>query len=175
MSDIVKFSPDFKLSRYSRSDIDRLVAMLSNPSIAKNLEGPPDPYTHNDANDWYNFLDSERVTNPNTARFRYVIRESSSDLLAGDISLCERDEEGSYRLGYWLAEEYWGRGIMTKAVSAVVGIAKEERVLKIVSYVKQGNWPSRRVLEKNNFRFLGNNIRDKSGAEFAIWEFELLL
>lgn len=52
-------------------------------------------------------------------------------------------------LGYVLAEEHWGRGLMTEAVRAVVELAQQEpTVFRIWAYRDVENPASGRVLEK---------------------------
>lgn len=56
-------------------------------------------------------------------------------------------------LGYWLAEPYWGQGLTTEAVSALI-----ERAFGPLGYTQlwcgyyEGNHRSRRVMEKCGFR-----------------------
>src|SRR5437764_196542 len=145
------FSKDFYLSRHSREDTPRVVKSLNNPSISNMLRLPPFPYTPEDADKWYTFLEGEKITDPDTARFRWSIRNVSSGEMIGDSSLVKL--ENGYRLGYWLGEEYWGRGIMSNAVAEVLEIAKREKVERVIADVKEGNWGSRKVLEKNGFKF----------------------
>ena len=64
--------------------------------------------------------------------------------------------EGVYKrsaqFGYWLGEGYWGRGIMTAAVKAVVPYAMERfRLVRLESPVFEWNPASMRVLEKCGF------------------------
>jgi [ribosomal protein S5]-alanine N-acetyltransferase len=173
--DNLLFSEDLCLSRHRRTDILQLVKNLNNPSISKNLKRPPFPYTEADAIKWYDFLDLEKEIGPQSAQLRWVIRQRSSSLLLGDLSFTELDEPGVYRLGYWLAEDYWGKGVMTNAVATAIGIAREKEVSKIVAEVKDGNFGSRRVLEKNNFVFKGCADDEWSGLKFKVWKFELQL
>lgn len=57
------------------------------------------------------------------------------------------------RLGYWLAEPYWGRGLMTEAVAAVLGHAfRDVRVHRIGATVFPDNPASAAVLRKVGFR-----------------------
>jgi [ribosomal protein S5]-alanine N-acetyltransferase len=169
------FSRDYHLSRLSLQDTPNLVKNLSNPSISKNLEQPPFPYTLADAQQWHDFVQSEKETDPKTARFRWVIRQVSSQVLIGDISLRAGKRDGQYCVGYWLAEDYWGKGIMSGAVAAAIKIAREAKdVERIVADVKDGNWGSRRVLEKNGFRYLGDQDKDCLGTDKR-WLFELEL
>jgi RimJ/RimL family protein N-acetyltransferase len=58
----------------------------------------------------------------------------------------------SAELGYWLGQEYWGRGIASAAVPVVVSHAFEDfDLLRIFAYVFQGNVASEKVLEKAGF------------------------
>ncbi len=60
---------------------------------------------------------------------------------------------GEGTLGYYLAREYWGRGLATEAARAFVEHGFSELNLKrIVSSVQQGNDASIHILEKLGFR-----------------------
>ena len=64
--------------------------------------------------------------------------------------------EGVYKrtaqFGYWLGEAYWGRGIMTAAVKAVVPYAMERfHLARLESPVFEWNPASMQVLEKCGF------------------------
>jgi ribosomal-protein-alanine N-acetyltransferase len=65
-------------------------------------------------------------------------------------------------LGYWLGEEFWGRGIMSEAVTAVTDFCFESFPLRRISAeVFANNRASARVLEKAGFSFEGrlkNNV-----------------
>jgi [ribosomal protein S5]-alanine N-acetyltransferase len=65
-------------------------------------------------------------------------------------------------VGYWLGEEFWGRGIMTEAVTAVTDFCFANFPLRRISAEVFSNNPgSVRVLEKAGFIFEGrlkNNV-----------------
>ena len=65
-------------------------------------------------------------------------------------------------LGYWLGEEFWGRGIMTETVAAFTDFCFEEFQLRRIYAEPFANNPaSARVLEKAGFAFEGrlkNNV-----------------
>jgi len=153
------------LSRHRRTDVEELVKNLSNWNIAQWLLRPPFPYTHENANEWHDFLEEEKTKNPESSRFRYVIRDASARLV-GDISLVPT-AHGSYRLGYWLAEELWGQGIMTKAVGALIAVARvHEEAKEIYAEVKAHNLGSKHVLQKNGFRVFNASETREDGP----WE-----
>jgi [ribosomal protein S5]-alanine N-acetyltransferase len=77
---------------------------------------------------------------------------------AGTVSLRRRDgeERFSAEIGYWLAEPYWGRGIMSEAVRAVAAAALvQPDVYRLFAPVFSWNPASMRVLEKAGFRWEG--------------------
>ena len=47
----------------------------------------------------------------------------STDLL-GQVSLSREPEPNTWLLAYWVAPRYWGRGIATEAVAAVIDFAR---------------------------------------------------
>jgi ribosomal-protein-alanine N-acetyltransferase len=59
-------------------------------------------------------------------------------------------------LGYWVAEPFWGQGIVVEACRAVIGYVFEEmKPERMQARVIAGNAPSGRVLEKLGFRYEG--------------------
>lgn len=59
-------------------------------------------------------------------------------------------------IGYWLHQDYQGRGVMTLAVRAMMDIAKNIYGMAVVD-IKAGehNTPSRKVAERLGFEFCG--------------------
>ena len=66
--------------------------------------------------------------------------------VAGNVLCFER--EGSREVGYWIGREYWGRGVATRALAALL-VEVTERPL--FAGVAKHNVASRRVLEKCGF------------------------
>ncbi|MCC6384482.1 MAG: GNAT family N-acetyltransferase, partial [Bacteroidia bacterium] len=59
-------------------------------------------------------------------------------------------------LGYWLAEQYWGRGIISNAVKQMVDFTfTTYRIDRIFARPFGTNIASQKVLEKNNFKLEG--------------------
>lgn len=76
--------------------------------------------------------------------------------------------EGSAELGYWVAEEYQGRGFATEACKALIRRAFDDlNINNVYATFKQENIASRRVLEKLGFKYFTelNNI-DYTGQSF---------
>ena len=76
------------------------------------------------------------------------------DRIAGVVGCHGIDwEHGSTSLGYWLAERHQGRGIVTRAVRALVEHALDEwRLQRIEIRVATGNARSRAVARRLGFR-----------------------
>lgn len=169
--DPYQFSKLYRLSKHTRNDAPEIVEALSNPLITKQLRFVPSPFTLSHLQTWFDRLEEDRK-NPQKAPLRWAIRETSSGKLIGDLSLKPMEAEGKYQLGYWLAPAYWGKGIMTSAVAAVLEIAKEDpKIRNVVAGVKSENNGSRRVVEKNGFSIIGKLEEGTGGDAYLGWYF----
>lgn len=67
----------------------------------------------------------------------------------------------STEIGYWLDQEVSGRGLMTRAVWAMLGfVFKELGINRVQLRAEVGNVPSRRVAERLGFTFEGIRRQD---------------
>jgi len=84
----------------------------------------------------------------------WAIRNEAGEFI-GSIGLLRKNPDGNpYRdqFGYWLAEPYWGKGIMTKVVKAFTEYCFEhENLNRIEATVFLYNPGSMRVLEKAGY------------------------
>jgi len=97
----------------------------------------------------------------------------------GNISFARGIDVERYNaeLGCWLAEPYWGKGIMTQMlVLAVNSYFSHTDVMRICANVYAGNMSSMRVLEKIGFRKCGihRNACFKNGKFLDCHCYELL-
>ena len=101
------------LREWRLSDAKDLVNALSNKNILNNLrDGLPYPYTEKDAKDYINAM----LARDKNQVFAFAI--CIDDRTVGSIGAF-RQNNIHYRtaeFGYYLAEEYWGKGIMTDVV-----------------------------------------------------------
>lgn len=73
----------------------------------------------------------------------------------GNIGFTVKDDIYRYNaeIGYWIGEEYWGRGITSEILPVTVRyIFQNFQVNRLYACVLEGNVPSMRVLEKAGFR-----------------------
>ena len=90
--------------------------------------------------------------------------------VAGHMLSFERD--GKREVGYWLGRAYWGRGIATAALAALL---REVTVRPLYAYVVRSNVGSIRVLEKCGFATIGSerHLDERTGEEIDEALFEL--
>ena len=125
-------------------------------------EGPPYPYTENDALD---YIKAMLAADQNDV-FAYAVCVDGKAV--GNVGAF-RQENIHFRtaeLGYYLSEECWGKGIMTDAVRQLCEkIFSETNIIRIFAEPFSHNIGSRRVLEKAGFRLEGTlkNYVSKDG------------
>ena len=168
----------FTLRPWRPSDAEAVAAAADNPKIAANLRNVfPSPYTLADA-EWYvNDCVAQGEARQLT---RAIVIDGKA---AGSIGVFVKDDvyEKSAELGYWLAEEHWGRGIMTEAVRQICREAFDRfDILRIFAEPFADNLGSRRVLEKADFTCEGTmrngvfkNGRVRSYCMYALLREEL--
>jgi RimJ/RimL family protein N-acetyltransferase len=106
-------TPNLRLRAPGIGDAKRFTDLLSNLEVSKNLSRVPHPFTMEHATQT---LSQWRVdAHPSNARF---VIEYGAEGTIGVIAF--RDEGDSAHLGYWIGQPFWGRGLMTQAMKAVV-------------------------------------------------------
>jgi RimJ/RimL family protein N-acetyltransferase len=93
------------------SDAERLTRFLDNFAVAGNLSRVPYPYRLTDAKAW---LRSWRPDRP-AGETGFTI-DLPGEGLIGHVGF-HNDEQGTV-IGYWLAQPFWNRGLMSEAVRA---------------------------------------------------------
>jgi ribosomal-protein-alanine N-acetyltransferase len=120
----------------------------------------PHPYRSDDAHKFLQkAMDAEPLTN-----FCIEVEGLATGVI--DIHLGQDVHRHTATLGYWLGEDFWGRGIMTEVVAVFTDFCFENFPLRRISAEVFSNNPaSARVLEKAGFVFEGclknNVIKDR--------------
>ena len=134
------------------ADAEAIHAIVSNWNVASMLATVPWPYTLDDAEAYVGHA-RKKEWQGEEIHFAIVAKPG---LTTGMISLVNLEMEP--RLGFFLAEEVWGRGLMSEALLAVCGLAFDRlHVEKLVSGVFSDNLGSLRVHEKCGFRITGTS------------------
>lgn len=138
----------FTLRPWHPDDAPALVKHANSPRIAANLrDGFPYPYTLNDARKWLAMVGENRDD--------VILAIEIDGETSGGIGLHGLKDVYRFNgeIGYWLSEKHWGRGIMTKAVAAMVEHAfTKTSWLRLFACIFENNPSSMRVLEKNGFK-----------------------
>jgi RimJ/RimL family protein N-acetyltransferase len=133
-------------------DRDSIVRHANNRNVWINLRDRfPHPYTKKDATTW---LDIVVGTKPET-NFAIAVNDEA----VGGIGFSVQPDVGhrSAEIGYWIGEEFWGRGIASEALHAVSEYAFANHDLcRLFAHVFEWNPASARVLEKAGYVFEGS-------------------
>ena len=134
-------------------DAANLARALSNKKVQDNLrDGLPYPYTEKDGID---FIQAMLHSDPNTT-FAFAI--TVDDKAVGSIGVFRKDNIHAHtgEMGYYLAEELWGKGVGTNAVKMVCDyIFQNTDIIRIFAEPFAHNIASCRILEKSGFLYEG--------------------
>ncbi|KAF9132765.1 hypothetical protein BGW39_011347 [Mortierella sp. 14UC] len=166
------------------SDRETLVEYLNDARIHSYLCGPPFPYTLKDADFWLG-MRVDRMTEKGTL-LDFCVRDMAKggkaigSLAVTDVSDDKLDGDDT---GYWLAPEYHGQGLMSKALRMMLHRVSMVEVgkRKFNAHAFLGNYGSRRIMEKIGFVVQqeadeeGKKLQRvvKNGAEIAMWTLRL--
>ena len=153
----------FSLSEIRPSDKPALVEHLNDREIYEGTLRIPFPYTDADADQFLAAVAAETQIHGHPVQL--AIRNAQQQLIG-----CLGFERLTYghraEIGYWLARDYRGRGIMTAAIEAACAFAAQEwRLVRITAQVFDFNRRSARLLEKCGFQLEGTQrkVHKKDG------------
>ena len=142
-----------KIRRWELSDARDLAPALSNKKIQDNLrDGLSYPYTEQDGKE---FISAMLAANENDT-FAFAITVNGK--VIGSIGAFRQGNihRKTAELGYYIAEEYWGKGIMTEAVKQLCDyVFSNTDIIRIYAEPFAYNIGSCRVLEKAGFQYEG--------------------
>ena len=142
-----------RIRKWELSDAKDLAAALSNRKVQDNLrDGLPYPYTEQDGKDFI----SDMLSADENETFAFAI--TVDNIAIGSIGVFRQGNihRQTAELGYYVAEEYWGKGIMTEAVKQICEyIFSESDIIRIYAEPFTYNKASCKVLEKAGFQYEG--------------------
>lgn len=163
-----------KIRKWKLTDAKDIAVALSNKKIQDNLrDGLPYPYSEQDGID---FISSMLSANEDET-FAFAI--TLDDKVIGSIGVFRQQNihRQTAEMGYYIAEEYWGKGIMTDAVKQICEyVFKNSDILRIYAEPFAYNTSSCRVLEKAGFQYEGTlrNNAVKNGKVIDMKMYSLL-
>jgi RimJ/RimL family protein N-acetyltransferase len=144
-----------RLRPWRYSDLESLVRHADDPRVFRTVRDIfPSPYTRDDGERWLaHATSSGRSSNVAIEVDRHAV---------GGIGMIPGEDVHRVRaeIGYWLGYEYWGRGVMTEAVTAFSRYLLEDRgFVRLEAPVFETNPASARVLEKSGFHLESRQVR----------------
>ncbi len=160
-----------KIRKWRLEDAKDLANALSNPHVLDNLrDGLPYPYEEKHAKE---YIEAMLAADQN-ATFAFAV--SVEDKAIGSIGVFRQGNIHSRtgELGYYIAEEYWGKGYGTSAVKQICDyIFMNTDIIRIFAEPFEYNKGSRRVLEKAGFCYEGtlrsNAIKNKTVLDMTMY------
>jgi ribosomal-protein-alanine N-acetyltransferase len=155
-----------RLRPWHPDDLDSLVQHASNANVSRGLADRfPYPYTGSDGRAWL-----ARAVDESDRSWAVEI----GGLAVGGVSLHpgKNERRHSAELGYWLGQQLWGRGIMTRVVARFADHAMSEfRLYRLFGCVYANNPASARVLENASFEREGvqRSAIVKRGEVLDLW------
>lgn len=138
---------NFHLRPFTLKDLDSLIRFGNNYQIAKNMTNRfPHPYTEKDGKAFIGYASAE-------SPHRILAIEVKGEA-AGGIGVHPQTDIHcrNAEMGYWLAEPYWGKGIISRAIPLMLEYGfKNWDIDRIFARPFGTNVGSQRVLEKCGF------------------------
>ena len=133
-------------------DADAIIAICSDWEVARRLGRIPHPYLDEHVRFFFNHVV------PNAPTWAILWRETL--VLIGVVGLAPAPDGQSAELGYYIARDHWGQGIVTEAARSVLEAGfMSYRYRKLTSGYFADNPNSGRVLEKLGFTITGVSKR----------------
>ena len=142
-----------RIRKWELSDAKDLAVALSNKKVQDNLrDGLPYPYTEQDGKEFI----SAMLSADESETFAFAI--TVDNMVIGSIGIFRQGNihRQTAELGYYIAEEYWGKGIMAEAVKQICEyVFGNSDIIRIYAEPFAYNIASCRVLEKVGFQYEG--------------------
>jgi ribosomal-protein-alanine N-acetyltransferase len=157
------------LREYLDSDLGRLVTLANNQNVSRYMVYTfPYPYTKADA-EWWIGIGSRH----NGATTRVIEYQG---IFVGGVGITPQSgwREHLGEIGYWVGEDYWGKGIATAALRQMTDYGFINRNFrKLFASVLAPNIGSMRVLEKCGYQREGilKGEVQKGGTYFDVHHF----
>lgn len=163
-----------KIKKWELSDAKDLAAALSNTKVQDNLrDGLPYPYTEQDGLEYI----SGMLAADKSETFAFAVTTESKVIGSIGIFRQKNIHRQTAELGYFIAEGYWGKGIMTEAVKqSCKYVFDNSDIIRIYAEPFAYNAASCRVLEKAGFQYEGTlrNNAVKNGKVIDMKMYSLL-
>lgn len=175
-NDKIVIDENIHLSPLVKEDVPMIVKHLQAREIYTRTASIPYPYDGKDA-EWF-ISHSGELAKEFGRHIHWAIRNEKGELI-GVIGFQGKYGKDSHKdeVGYWIAKEYWGKGIMGKVLKKVCEIGQNEYgLVRIEAPIFAFNLHSQKVAEKCGFVLEGTLRKShlKDGAYFDSKLFALI-
>jgi len=136
-----------RLINWQHEHAAELAVIANNYNIARFMRNRfPYPYNYDNAVEFINYIQSNYQN--------HVFAVEADGYIVGSVGLFPGEDIYSYtcEIGYWIGEEYWGRGIASYALFLLIEHCFSTfNYNKLKAHVFHPNLASMRVLEKCGF------------------------
>lgn len=134
------------LRPHQMGDADAIARSLDDWQVTRMLSRVPAPYSRSDAIDWLSMVRGN-------GDWHFAMTEGDG-VHIGCVSIELR--HGRWHIGYWLNRFYWGQGLMTEAVAAVLDLFFSRMPdVEVFSGAFADNAGSLRIQERMGFAVVG--------------------
>ncbi len=137
------------LRQWKETDAKDLTKIANNKNISDCLrDAMPYPYTIADAKNWLLFAINENE------KYKHLFAITINNILVGSIGFFAKDDiyKLNAEIGYFISEEYWGKGIASEAINLVCNhVFNQYPIIRIYAEIFEKNTASGKVLVKNGF------------------------
>ena len=144
----------YLIRSWEPGDEATLASNINNPNITRTLAArQPRMYTEEHAKAWIDLcaLEADPVN--------FAIADGDQVMGSIGLTLQRGARRRSAEVGFWIAEDHWGRGIATRVLQAFSEYAFTQfDLLRLHAYVFVGNASSIRVLEKAGYTYEGTLV-----------------
>ncbi len=160
-------TPRLWLRTMRADDVDLLLTIFTDVKVMDAFHSPP--FSGEQMQGWLQRNLDHQVQHGH-GLFSVILKQN--DLLIGDCGLEVMLMDGlpAAELGYDLRSDYWNQGFATEAAAAVRDYALHTlRLARLISLIRVGNQPSKRVAEK-----IGMQVRrNYHNGDRHYWQYEL--
>lgn len=144
----------FKLSLIQREDVDAVFETMNSQKTADIITFLKWPITQNQAANW-----CEKAENgfQEQKEFLFLVRNKEDLSPVGCVSLHIKEDPDTCEVGYWVSENWQGKGCATEMLRAMIELAFHKgNFLRIIATAAIENPASLHVLQKQGFQIIGS-------------------
>jgi RimJ/RimL family protein N-acetyltransferase len=160
-------TPRLTLSPWAEHDWERLKPIATDPRVMRFITGGT-PWSDDQIR---SFIERNRTTFQELGFCRWKLEEKQTGELIGFCGVGFLHGEPDPEIGWWLAADYWGRGLATEAALVALQDAKKRvRLRRIISIAHPDNGASIHIMQKLGLQF--ERQYEYSGRPVVMYRFE---